>query len=145
MLTDIEIAQAAKLRKIREIAILTGMILLFFAVSVFMQVTGVSRQIRSDTRMIGTLRAVGADLRTLVGCYRLPVWVCAGAALIPCLLFYAVTEVRTFRLFTHNHPVIMIPVLIVLAACVALACTAGIRSRLIKVARQPIVENIREL
>ena len=142
---QLQAARTKQARKIREIAILTGMILLFFAVSVFMQVTGVSRQIRSDTRMIGTLRAVGADLRTLVGCYRLPVWVCAGAALIPCLLFYAITEVRTFRLFTHNHPVIMIPVLIVLAACVALACTAGIRSRLIKVARQPIVENIREL
>ena len=142
---QLQVARTRQAKKVREIAILTGMILLFFAVSVFMQVTGVSRQIRSDTRMIGTLRAVGADLRTLVGCYRLPVWVCAGAALIPCLLFYVVTEIRTFRLFTHNHPAIMIPVLFVLAACVALACTAGIRSRLIKVARQPIVENIREL
>ena len=83
----------------REIMILSGMILLFFAVSVFMQMTGVSRQIRSDTRMIGTLRAVGADLKTLVGCYRLPVWICAAAALIPCLLFYVITEFKTFRLF----------------------------------------------
>ena len=142
---QLQIARNRQAKKLREILILTGMILLFFAVSVFMQMTSVSRQIRSDTRMIGTLRAVGADLRTLVGCYRLPVWICAAAALIPCLLFYVVTEINTFRLFTHNHPVVMIPVLAVLAAVVALACTAGIRSRMIKVARQPIVENIREL
>ena len=110
-----------------------------------MQVTGVARQIRSDTRMIGTLRAVGADLRTLVGCYRLPVWICAGVAMIPCLLFYAVSGIPALRLFTASHPLIMIPILAVLAACVALACTAGIRGRLTGVARQPIVENIREL
>ena len=142
---QLQIARNRQAKKMREIMILSGMILLFFAVSVFMQMTGVSRQIRSDTRMIGTLRAVGADLKTLVGCYRLPVWICAAAALIPCLLFYVITEFKTFRLFTHNHPVVMIPVLVVLAVFVALACTAGIRSRMIKVARQPIVENIREL
>ena len=119
--------------------------LLFFAVSVFRQVSGVSRQIRSDTRTIGTLRAVGADLRMLVGCYRLPVWVCAAFALVPCLLFYAVSGVPALRLFTRCHPAIMIPILAVLAGCVALACTAGIRGRLALVMRRPIVENIREL
>ena len=105
----------------------------------------IARQIRSDTRMIGTLRAVGADLKTLVGCYRLPVWICAGVAMIPCLLFYAVSGIPALRLFTVSHPLIMIPILAVLAGCVALACTAGIRGRLAGVARQPIVENIREL
>ena len=142
---ELEIIRARRAKKLREILILTGMILLFFAVSVFMQVTGVARQIRSDTRMIGTLRAVGADLRTLVGCYRLPVWICAGVAMIPCLLFYAVSGIPALRLFTASHPLIMIPILAVLAGCVALACTAGIRGRLTGVARQPIVENIREL
>ena len=142
---ELEIIRARRAKKLREILILTGMILLFFAVSVFMQVTGVARQIRSDTRMIGTLRAVGADLRTLVGCYRLPVWICAGVAMIPCLLFYAVSGIPALRLFTASHPLIMIPILAVLAVCVALACTAGIRGRLTGVARQPIVENIREL
>ena len=142
---ELQISRARQAKKLREILILTGMILLFFAVSVFMQMTGMARQIRTDTRMIGTLRAVGADLRTLVGCYRLPVWICAGVALIPCLLFYAVSGIPALRLFTACHPVIMIPILIVLACLVALACTAGIRGRLVGVARRPIVENIREL
>ncbi len=142
---QLAVNRARREKKVREILILTGMILLFFAVSVFMQVTGVARQIRSDTRMIGTLRAVGADLKTLVGCYRLPVWICAGVAMIPCLLFYAVSGIPALRLFTVSHPLIMIPILAVLAGCVALACTAGIRGRLAGVARQPIVENIREL
>ena len=132
-------------RKLREILLFSGMILLFFAVSVFMQVSGASRQIRSDTRTIGTLRAVGADLKTLVGCYRLPAWICAGAALVPPLLFYLFCAVTGQRLFTAQHPLLILPILAVMAACIALACTAGIRRRLAAVSRQSIVENIREL
>ena len=132
-------------KKLRQITLFAALILLFFAVSVFMQVSGTTRQIRAETRTIGTLRAVGADLKTLVGCYRLPVWVCAAAGLVPCLLFYAVTEIPGARLFTENHPLVMIPILIVLAACLAAACMTGIRSRLAAVTRQSIVDNIREL
>ncbi len=132
-------------KKLRQILLFAALILLFFAVSVFMQVSGTTRQIRAETRTIGTLRAVGADLKTLVGCYRLPVWVCAAAALIPCLLFYAVTEIPGARLFTENHPLIIIPILAAMAACIALACIAGIRGRLAAVTRQSIVDNIREL
>ena len=132
-------------KKIRQIALFTALILLFFAVSVFMQVSGAARQIRTETRTIGTLRAVGADLNTLVRCYRLPAWISAIAAVIPCILFYVITALPGMRLFTHNHPAVMIPVIIALAACVALACTAGIRGRLVSVARRSIVENIREL
>lgn len=132
-------------KKTGQLILFTGLILLFFAVSVFMQVSDATRQIRAEIKTIGTLRAVGADLETLVSCYRLPVWLCAAAALIPCLLFYVVTEHDSLRLFTNNHPVIMIPVLAVMAAFVALACIAGIRGRLAAVSRQSIVENIREL
>ena len=132
-------------KKTGQLILFTGLILLFFAVSVFMQVSDATRQIRAEIKTIGTLRAVGADLETLVSCYRLPVWLCAAAALIPCLLFYVVTEHDSLRLFTNKHPVIMIPVLAVMAAFVALACIAGIRGRLAAVSRQSIVENIREL
>lgn len=132
-------------KKLRQILLFAALIVLFFAVSVFMQVSGAARQIRSETRMLGTLRAVGADLETLVGCYRLPVWICAAAAIIPSLLVYAVRGIPALRLFTRYHPLIVIPVLIVLAICVALACTAGIRRRLAAVTRQSIVDNIREL
>ena len=132
-------------KKISQIALFTALILLFFAVSVFMQVSGVARQIRSETRTIGTLRAVGADLDTLVGCYRLPAWINAIAAVIPCILFYVITALPGMKLFTRNHPAILIPVILILAVCVALACTTGIRSRLAVVARRSIVENIREL
>ena len=132
-------------KKTRQMLLFAGLILLFFAVSVFMQVSGAARQIRSETRTIGTLRAVGADLETLVGCYRLPVWACAAAALVPCLLFYGITELPGARLFTENHPLIMIPVLIAMAACVAAACITGIRERLAAVTQESIVDNIREL
>lgn len=142
---QLKLTRDYRAKKTRQVLLFAALIMLFFAVSVFMQVSGTSRQIRSETRTIGTLRAVGADLKTLVGCYRLPVWACAAAALIPCFLFYAITEIPGARLFTENHPLIMIPVLIAMAACVAAACIAGIRSRLAGVTRQSIVDNIREL
>ena len=132
-------------KKTGQMLLFAGLILLFFAVSVFMQVSDATRQIRAESKTIGTLRAVGANLDTLVGCYRLPVWLCAAAALVPCLLFYWVTEFESFRVFSNNHPVIMIPALVIMAACVALACITGIRGRLAGVTRQSIVENIREL
>ena len=80
-----------------------------------------------------------------MGCYRLPVWISAGAALIPCLLMYAVQDIPALRLFRDYHPQVVIPALAALAACVALICTAGIRRRLAGVTRQSIVDNIREL
>ena len=141
----LQLTRAYAEKKLRQVLLFAALILVFFAVSVFMQVSGAGRQIRSEIRTIGTLRAVGADLKTLVGCYRLPVWICAGAALIPCLLIYAVGGIPSLRLFTNYHPLVVVPVLAVLAACVALACTAGIRGRLAAVSRQSIVENIREL
>ena len=132
-------------KKLRQMLLFTGLIFLFFAVSVFMQVSAAARHIRSETRTIGTLRAVGADLETLVGIYRLPVRICVAAGLVPCLLFYAVTEIPGLRLFTENHPVIMIPLLAVMACIIAVACVEGIRGRLAAVTRQSIVDNIREL
>ncbi len=132
-------------KKFRQMLLFGGLILLFFAVSVFMQVSGAARQIRSDTRTIGTLRAVGADLETLVGCYRLSAWICAGLGMILPVLFYTVCAVSGLRLFTAQHPLLILPLLAAMAACIALACIAGIRGRLAAVTRQPIVENIREL
>ena len=145
MENQLELTREYNRKKLSQMLLFAALILLFFAVSVFMQVSGTSRQIRAETRTIGTLRAVGADLKTLVGCYRLPVWICAAAGLIPCLAFYVITEIPGLRLFTANHPAVMIPVLALMAACVALACTAGIRGRLAGVTRRSIVENIREL
>ncbi len=142
---QLEINREYQAKKTRQMLLFAALILLFFAVSVFMQVSGTTRQIRAETRTIGTLRAVGADLETLVGCYRLPVWVCAAAALVPCLLFYGITEIPGARLFTENHPLIMIPVLAAMAACIAAACITGIRERLAAVTHESIVDNIREL
>ena len=141
----LEINREYMTKKYRQMLLFTALILVFAAVSVSMQVSSATRQIRAETRTIGTLRAVGADLRTLVGCYRLPVWISAGAALIPCLLMYAVQDIPALRLFRDYHPQVVIPALAALAACVALICTAGIRRRLAGVTRQSIVDNIREL
>ena len=43
------------------------------------------------------------------------------------------------------NPLIMIPLLVIMACIIAVACVEGIRSRLAAVTRQSIVDNIREL
>ena len=52
---------------------------------------------------------------------------------------------RCNNIYETENNLIVIPVLAAMAAVVALACIAGIRSRLAVVSRQSIVENIREL
>ena len=134
---------------IRQVtALFGGMLLLFFSVAVAMQVGGVSRRIRADKRMIGTLRAVGADEGVLLGVYRLPMVVTAAAGTILAAALYL-----EFFLWLHGilgpetklHPVTLLPVMALLGALCAACCLLGTRRRVRGVLRESIVENIREL
>ena len=121
--------------------------MLFFAVSVAMQVGNTGRRIRADRRMLGTLRAVGADRNTLVGCYRLPMILASLAGLILGTAFYLVFRYSdmTGTAFPAYHPEIVLPLFVVLSGLCLLCCLAGVRARLGQVLKRSIVENIREL
>lgn len=60
----------------------TGMLTLFFAVADAMQVSGASRRIQADQRMIGHPACRRGGERTLMGCYRLPVFLSAGCGVL---------------------------------------------------------------
>ena len=133
------------LRKV--ITLFAGIMVLFFAVSVAMQVGNTGRRIRADRRMLGTLRAVGADRNTLVGCYRLPMILASLAGLILGTAFYLVFRYSdtTGAAFPAYHPEIVLPLFVVLSGLCLLCCLAGVRARLGQVLKSSIVENIREL
>ncbi|MBR0219913.1 MAG: ABC transporter permease, partial [Clostridia bacterium] len=123
-----------------------GVIILFFAVAVSMQVSAASRRIRADQRMIGTLRAVGADESALLGCYRLPMMVTTAAGLLLAIcLFILMGTVWSNYFLMGRHAVITLPLMILLAALCALCCMIGVKARLRQVLNRSVVENIREL
>ena len=134
------------LRRMRiTILVFLGAALMFFSVSTAMQVGSAGRRIRADQRMIGTLRAVGADEGALMGCYRLPLYVTAVAGLILGLIVYALILLYGKAMFPSYHPYLVIPLLLLLAALCVLCCLVGVRSRLRQILRRSVVENIREL
>jgi ABC-type lipoprotein release transport system permease subunit len=55
--------------KAQLVAVFTVISILFAAVSVSMIVSSITRRSQSDGKRIGMLRAVGADRKTILGCY----------------------------------------------------------------------------
>ncbi|MBR4549369.1 MAG: ABC transporter permease [Oscillospiraceae bacterium] len=123
-----------------------AMLLLFFTVAVAMQVGNAGRRIRADARMIGTLRAVGADEKALLGCYRLPLLLTTGIGAVFGAGAYIAVAIRYHAQTTmHMHTIPVLAAMLILAALCALCCLGGLRMRLKGVLDQSIVENIREL
>ena len=126
--------------------LVVSILLLFFTVSVAMQVGNAGRRIRADERMIGTLRAVGADEKALLGCYRLPLLLTTGiGAALGSGTYLAVAIWYQVQTTMHMHTIPVLAAMLILAALCALCCLAGLRMRLKSVLDQSIVENIREL
>ena len=121
-----------------------GMVLLFFAVSVSMQVMSAARRIRADERMVGTLRAVGADERALLSCYRLPTVISAMVGFGLAAVSYGLMMILYPIGLPQYHPWLLFPALL-MAALNALCALAGVRNQLHRVMHKSIIENIREL
>lgn len=133
-------------RRQRQIELVfLGIIVLFFAVSVSMQVSNAGRRIRADQRMIGTLRAVGADEGALMGCYRLPMMFAAALGLVLALSVYALMGTVFSNYFLTAHSLVTMPLMAVLAGLCAMCCMLGMKARLRQVLNKSVVDNIREL
>lgn len=128
----------------RVLTLFGGMVLLFFAVSVSMQVTNASRRIRADERMVGTLRAVGADERALMRCYRFPVIVSAICGFALATGVYLLMALLFPNMFFSYH-IGLLPIALGMAALNTLCSIAGVRRQLHRVVNKSIIENIREL
>lgn len=120
--------------------------LVFFAVSAGMLVSSVTRQLQTDGQRIGMLRAVGADEKTILGCYSGQ----AGAAILAGLLLAALAgaAVDLFQYVQYGSSPIFLPgfwAAVLAAALSTLLCQGVLRLRVRELTKQSIIDNIREL
>ena len=123
---------------------LLSVALLFFAVAVSMITGGVTRRIRADARMIGTLRAVGADAKTVAGCYRMQILLSIALGLLVGLACMIALLTSYYGRVWWMRIAAPACVLGFSALCYA-ACMLALRSRIRETISRSIVENIREM
>lgn len=128
----------------RILMLFGGMVILFFAVSVSMQVTNSSRRLRADERMVGTLRAVGADERALLTCYRLPTIIASITGFVLAAIVYLLMYFLYPIGFPQYH-LWLLGMAILMAILNALCAMLGVRGQLRRIIDKSIIENIREL
>ena len=142
---QLETVRADRQNNRRIMTALLSVALLFFAVAVGMITGGVTRHIRSDARMIGTLRAVGADAKNVAGCYRMQILLSIALGLLVGL--WAMAALLT-SYYAEQAPwlyaAVPVCVLSFSALCYA-ACMLALRSRIRETISRSIVENIREM
>ena len=125
------------------------MTLVFFAVSVSIIAGNVGRRVRAESRMIGTLRAVGADAKAVAGCYigQIVMSVALGTSFALALygvFLLGIADSYTFYDLSPYIPHTLISVLLVSTGCY-FCCRQSLNMSLRSVMKKSIIENIREL
>ena len=127
------------------VAVFSVISILFAAVSVSMIVSSITRRIQSDGKRIGMLRAVGADQKTILGCYTgqmtasiLGGWVVTMAALGVILLSGIIEGLELYS-------GIGVAVMSAMALGSWLICRSILRLRICEIVNKSIIDNIREL
>ena len=141
---------------IRQTLVFLCVITAFFASAAGMIVSSVTRQLHSEGRTIGMLRAVGADERTIVKCWcgQLNAAMLGGLALTAVLLLvYLVLYlmdhlVSPYPIFTAElfarWSVVLGAILVMAALCWGL-CRLVLGLRIREILKKSIIDNIREL
>ena len=139
----------------QEMILYASVVTVFFAVAVGMIVSSVTRQLNSEGRTIGMLRAVGADERAILGCYsgQLNASILGGLAIsfgllgLYCLAFL-IDGLRYHYTMSSKEALLclMIGVIIcVMSAFCYLLCKFLLRFRIREIVNKSIIDNIREL
>ncbi|MBQ2956847.1 MAG: FtsX-like permease family protein [Clostridia bacterium] len=123
------------------------MTLVFLVVSISLIAGNVTRRIRADERMIGMLRAVGADRRVLRGCYSRQITVSILTALgigglIACI---AVPLLQSQTRMLGSALPASLALMAAFAGLCAAACFGALSRTISAVTERSIVDNIREL
>ena len=140
--------------KRQEVLLFTAIAIIFFSASVGMIVTATTRQLHSEGRTIGMLRAVGANEKTICDCYsgRVSVSVIGGMgiSLALLMLYFLVYIVDAFAkgCFAVGK---IIPFAIIFATIIVLGffclyvCKILLHFRIRESISKSIIDNIREL
>lgn len=136
----------------QQIMLFAAVVVVFFSVAVGMMVSAVTRQLNSEGRTIGMLRAVGADEKAILGCYsgQVHAGVFGGLGIsLGLLMLYGLLVV-----FGGNYHVsaseIRLFLLIAATICVMgflclVICKFLLRLRIREIVNKSIIDNIREL
>ena len=130
----------------QQLLIVFGAItLVFMAVSVSMIVSSNTRRIQSDGRLIGMLRAVGAEERTILAIYTGQVTVSiVGGFLLTIAAFWFLSAIEFFYL--NNASILWgLIAMTVLAGLSWFLCCFFLRLRIREIVNKSIIDNIREL
>ena len=140
----------------QRLLVMVSVVVLFFTVAVAMIVSSVTRQLQSEGRTIGLLRAVGADEKTIFDCYsgQMTAAVLGGLGLLligGCLFIGGcwIDAIISNLEFWHREVAVVIMIVAVIAVAMAalcfLVCRNILRYRIRNVINMSIIENIREL
>jgi len=139
---NLAIARAERADNLRLTMALLSVAVTFFAVSVSIISGSVRRRIRADMRMIGTLRAVGANERVIAKCYsgHISISIIAGLILAVPLYFKSLEGISVLP-----DAWLVIAVMLSFAAVCYICCRSAMKIALHEVMKKSVVENIREL
>ena len=127
-------------RSYYQLLVLMGAIaLVFFAVSAGMILSTVTQQLQADGKRIGMLRAVGADEKTILGCYSGQVFLSLALGMALAVVILVCLDVG--RAYCSRG---IAAIVLFSGSCLGL-CILLLRRRVRQVTSQSIIENIREL
>lgn len=129
-----------------QLMLLMGAItIVFFAVAAGMIVSTITRQLQSDGKRIGMLRAVGAEEKTILRCYSGQVFISLALGMVLSVLFMAVLfSSPVMNVPARYYPSGIATILVFCLFCLGL-CFLLLRRRVRQVTRVSIIDNIREL
>ncbi len=147
--------RAQQARNNQVLMVILSIMLLFFSVSVGMIVSAATRQIHSEGRVIGMLRAVGTDEKTILGCYsgQITASIACGTVIglivmvgyLGNYLYFAGLELPKQAAFDLWQILLMSGTICLMAAVCVFACRFFLRLRIREIVEMSIIENIREL
>lgn len=151
-----ELSRQREQARRQELILYISVVTIFFAVAVGMIVSAVTRQVNSEGRTIGMLRAVGADEKAIQGCYsgQLNAAVLGGLGITTAigLVFLGMCALNAM---TYNYNIwtasFIKEILVVAVTSLAMAavcwliCRCILRFRIREVVNKSIIDNIREL
>lgn len=127
-------------RSYYQLLVLVGAIaLVFFAVSAGMILSTVTRQLQADSKRIGMLRAVGADEKTILGCYSGQVFLSLALGMALAVVIWVCLDVGLAYCSRGIAAIVLFSL-----SCLGL-CLLLLRRRVRQITNQSIIENIREL
>ncbi len=122
----------------------------FLAVAISIVSNNVRRRIHADTRMIGTLRAVGADKRVVMNCYNgqmiMSILTGFAAALTVYLAFVGYTEIKDYYWLDlpADMPATLTAMTVFCVICYG-CCRMALGRSVQRVVNKSIIDNIREV